>query len=48
VVQQIENIIFDFLWNGGRGFTKRWSVIGDMDVGGLRMVDVKTLFLAQK
>lgn len=48
VVLQIEKIIFDFLWNGGKGFIKRSSIIGDISDGGLKMVDVKSLFLSQK
>ena len=29
IIQQIDNIIFSFLWNKGNGFVKKTSIIGD-------------------
>ena len=48
IIQQIDKIIFSFLWNKGNGFVKKSSIIGDIDEGGLRMVNVKSFFAAQK
>ena len=46
VVKQIESIVYDFLWNGVKGMVKRSTIIGDVDEGGLKMVDVKSMFKA--
>ena len=48
IIQQIDKIIFSFLWNKGNGIVKKSSIIGDIDEGGLRMVNVKSFFAAQK
>lgn len=48
IIQQIDKVIFNFLWNGGNGFIKKCTIIGDIDKGGLKMVDVKSMFIAQK
>ena len=41
VTQQIEKIIYNFIWKGGKGFIKRNTIIGNIDEGGLKMIDVK-------
>ncbi len=48
IIYEIDKIIYNFLWNGGRGFIKKSTIIGDIDEGGLKMVDVKSIFAAQK
>ena len=38
--------MFDLLWNGGNGLVKRATIVGDIEDGGLKMVDVKSMFKA--
>ena len=44
VVQKVEKMLYDFLWNGGRGFIKRKTIIGNIDQGGLKMIDINSMF----
>ena len=30
IIQQVENMIYNFLWNGGKGFIKRNTIIGNV------------------
>ena len=47
VIQEVESIVFDFLWNGGNGLViKRATIVGDIEDGGLKMVGVKSMFKA--
>lgn len=48
IIQELEKTIYKFLWNGGNGFIKKTTIIGDLAVGGLKMIDLKSSFAAQK
>ena len=44
-VNQLQMMFFNFVWNNTRDRIKRRIIIQDYDMGGFRMVVVKTLFL---
>jgi len=46
IIQQIDKIISNFLWKGGKGFVKRNTIIGNIEEGGLKMVNINTMFKA--
>ena len=48
VLKQIKNIIFEFLWKGKRDRVKRSSVINNVKIGGLNMIDVDVFVNAIK
>lgn len=40
--------MYDFLSNGGKGKVKRSTIVGDIEVGGLKMVDDVQSFTCKK
>lgn len=46
VIHEVEKIIYDFIWNGGKGMIKRSTLINNIEDGGLKMVDIKSMFKA--
>ena len=48
IIQKVEKMLYDFLWNGGKGFIKRKTIIGNIEQGGLKMIDVNSMFNALK
>ena len=45
IVNQLQMMFFNFVWNNARDRIQRKVIIQDYDMGGLRMVDVKKKYL---
>ena len=48
IIHKIDKILYDFLWKGGRGCIKRNTLIGNVEDGGIKMVNVKSMFKSLK
>lgn len=42
IINKINSMLFDFLWNGKREKIKRTTLIGNREEGGLGMIDIET------
>ena len=43
-IKELENEIYNFIWDGKRDKVKRLTLIADYDKGGLNMIDIKSYF----
>ena len=48
IVKQVNNVLFNFIWNSGKDKIKRLTLISDYKDGGLRMPHIETLIKAQR
>ena len=48
VLDQIDDLFFDFLWNGKSPKVKRSTIIGPISFGGLKMVDIYVMHKVAK
>ena len=48
IIHKIDKILYDFLWKGGRRFIKRNTLIGNVEDGGIKMMNVKSMFKSLK
>jgi exonuclease III len=46
VVKEVENLLYNFLWNGKPDRISRSTMIRDISEGGLKMIDVKSMISA--
>ena len=46
VIEGVDKVIYDFVWNGGRGMINRNAFIRSYEEGGLKMVDTKSMIKA--
>jgi len=42
-LKDLENILFEFIWNGSTDRIKRSTLVGNLDLGGINMVDICNL-----
>jgi len=42
-LKDLENILFEFIWNSGTDRIKRSTLVGKLDLGGINMIDVSNL-----
>ena len=48
ILDQIDDLFFDFLWNGKTPKVKRSTIIGPISFGGLKMVDIYVMHTVAK
>jgi len=48
LLKTLERILYEFIWNGKADRIKRTTLIGDLDLGGINMIDIGSLNKALK